>query len=166
MAIAASLKGDVIIDGRVVPKEITMPAGSVSNAAIPAGAGIDTDKLEARVYSSWSQPNSAATAETRTLFVAKRAGTITSFLAGSIAKAVGDSTVTINLLKNGTTILTSTIVLDNANTARVAEDGTLNGASTAFIAGDWFELAITISAGTGTLPTGVFAQLEARQNAT
>jgi hypothetical protein len=166
MGLVAQLQGDVAINGRLTPTSLTIPAGSVGNASIASGSNVDTDKVEARVYSSWAQPNSAATAETRTLFVAKRAGTITSFLAGSIAKAVGDSTVTIDVRKNGTTILSSTIVLDNANTARVAEDGTLNGAATAFVAGDWFEVVITISAGTGTLPTGVFAQLEARQNAT
>ncbi len=166
MTIAMQLTGDVIINGRMVPSSFTPPSGCIPNAAIPAGAAIDTDKVEARVYASWAQPNSAATAETRTLFVAERSGTITSFLAGSIAAAIGDSTVTIDVKKNGTTILSSTVVLDNANTARVAEDGTLNGSVTAFVAGDWFEVVITISAGTGTLPTGVFAQLEARQNAT
>lgn len=166
MALVQQIQGDMAVNGRLTPTSLTIPFGSVSNASIASGSNVDTDKLESRVYSSWSQPNSASTAETRTLFVAKRAGTITSFLAGSIAAAIGDSTVTIDLKKNGTTILSSTIVLDSSNTARVAEDGTLNGASTAFVAGDWFEVVITISAGTGTLPTGVFAQLEARQNAT
>lgn len=166
MTIPVQISGDVIINGRLVPTSLTVPADSVSNAAIPNGAGISTDKVEARVYSHWSQPNTSATAETRTLFVARRAGTVTSFVVGSIVAATGDSTVTVDLRKNGTTVLTASVVLDNTNTARVVEVATLNGASTAFVAGDWLEVVVTISAGTGTLPTGLFCQFEARQNAT
>lgn len=166
MATPTIVQGDVIQKGLFVPDSITMPANSVSDAAIPAGANVSADKVEARVYAGWSQPNSTATAETRSLFVAKRAGTITDVLAGSIAKATGDSTVTVDVKKNGTSIMTSTIVLDSTNTNRVGEVGALNGSLVAFVAGDWFETSIAISAGTGTLPTGVFVQLEARQNAT
>lgn len=166
MATPTIVQGDVIQKGLFVPDSITMPANSVPDAAIPAGANVSADKVEARVYAGWSQPNTTATAEVRSLFVAKRAGTVTDVLAGSIAKAVGDSTVTVDVRKNGTTILSSTVVLDNANTNRVGEVASLNSAATAFVAGDWFETVITISAGTGTLPTGVFVQLEARQNAT
>lgn len=166
MATPTIVQGDVIQKGRFIPDSITMPADSILDAAIQAGANVSADKVEARVYAGWSQPNSTATAETRSLFVAKRAGTVTDVLAGSIAKAVGDSTVTVDVKKNGSTILSSTIVLDNANTNRVGEAGTLNGSLVDFVAGDWFETSIAISAGTGTLPTGVFVQLEARQDAT
>lgn len=166
MAVAASYDGDVVVRGRVIPKEITLPDNCVDDDAIAAGSNVSADKVQARVYSRWSQPNSAATAETRTLFVAERAGTVTAFIAGSIAAAIGDSTVTLDLKKNGTSILSSTVVLNNSNTARVTEDGSLNLSLDDFVAGDWFEVVITISAGTGTLPTGVFCQLELKQDAT
>jgi hypothetical protein len=102
----------------------------------------------------WQQPNSAATAETRVVHHAYGDGDIIAVKAGSIAAAIGDSTVTIDVKKNGTTVLSSTIVLDNANAAYTAESGTLSVLT--FSAGDVITVHITISAGTGTLPTGVY----------
>ena len=157
------VEGDLLVRGRVVPESLTLPSGSVVSDSVQAGANLNADKLEQREYVSHAQPNSAATTETRTLFVARRAGTVNEVIAGSIAKAIGDSTVTVDVKKNGTTILSSVITLDNANTARVAEVGTLSG-SGAFVADDWFEVVITATVGTGTLPTGVFAQMEIDTN--
>lgn len=148
------IEGDLQVTGRVYSGSLTIPAGSVSNAGVAADADIAASKMTHYHYPLWSQPNTTATAETRTLHKAVAAGEVLSVWAGSIAKAVGDSTVTIDFKKNGTTILSSTIVLDNANTNRVAEAGSISGTAT-YVAGDWFEAVITISAGTGTLPTGV-----------
>ena len=156
------IEGDVLIRGALAPESFTAPPQSVSSDAVKTGANIDADKLESRVYASHAQPNTAATTETRSLFVARRPGTVNSVIAGSIAKAVGDSTVTVDVKKNGTTILSAVITLDNANTARVGEAGTVN--VSAFVAGDWFEVVITATVGTGTLPTGVFVQMEVDQN--
>jgi hypothetical protein len=155
--------GDLLVRGRVVPESMTIPAGSVVSDSIQAAANLNADKLEQREYVSHAQPNSAATTETRTLFVARRAGTVNEVIAGSIAIAIGDSTVTVDVKKNGTTILSAVITLDSANTARLAEVGTLSG-SGAFVADDWFEVVITATIGTGTLPTGVFVQLECDQD--
>jgi hypothetical protein len=156
------IESDVLIRGALVAESFTNPAQSVNSDAIKTGANLDADKLENRVYSSHAQPNSAATTETRPLFVARKAGTVNSVLAGSIAKAIGDSTVTVDVRKNGTTILSGVITLDNANTARVGEAGTIS--VPAFVAGDWFEVVITATIGTGTLPQGVFVQCEMDQD--
>ena len=87
--------------------------------------------------------------------MAKSAGVVDSFRAGSIAAAVGDSTVSVELKKNGTSVLAAAIALDNANTAYVPEAGSVN--TPAYVAGDVFTVQVSISAGTGTLPQGVFA---------
>lgn len=155
------IEGDVLVRGALVPESFTAPAQSVSSDAVKTGANIDADKLESRVYASHAQPNTAATTETRSLFVARRAGSVNSVIAGSIAAAIGDSTVTVDVKKNGTTILSAVITLDNANTARVGEAGTVN--VSAFVAGDWFEVVITATVGSGTMPTGVFVQVEIDQ---
>lgn len=155
---------DLFVRGTLVPSAITLPQNSItSGEQVKAGANIPADKTEQRFFPNWSQPNSAATTETRTLFVARRSGTVNEVLAGSIAAAIGDSTVTLDVKKNGTTILSAVITLDNSNTARVAELGAISGGGT-FVAGDWFETVITATVGTGTLPTGVFVQLEVDQN--
>jgi hypothetical protein len=159
-----TVEEDMFVRGVLVPSSIRMPQNAITSGdQIQAGANLPADKTEQRLFPHWSQPNTAATTETRTLFVARRSGTVNEVVAGSIAKAIGDSTVTIDVKKNGTTILTGVITLDNANTARVVELGSISGAGT-FVAGDWFEAVITASVGTGTLPTGVYLQLEADQN--
>lgn len=148
--------GNLHVKGRITCEQMTVPAGAVSNASIASDAAIESEKLEHRIIKDLKQPNSAATTETRGIHIAKGAGTVEAFDAGSIAKAVGDSTVTVDLKKNGSTILIAVITLDNANTNRVAEAGVIS--SPTYAAGDWFEVVITAVAGTGTLPTGVFAQ--------
>lgn len=137
---------------------VSLPAATISNTHIATAAAIAGSKTISRRVAKWSQPNSAATTETRTIHVVYGAtATALQFAAGSIAKAVGDSTVTVDLKKNGTSILSGVITLDSANTNRVLETGTIS--STALVAGDWLEIVITATVGTGTLPTGVFARL-------
>lgn len=158
------IDGDLTVRGTLNVGAITLPANSIDQASqIKAGVNIPADKTEQRFFPSWQQPNSAATTETRTLFVARRAGTLNEVIAGSIAKAVGDATVTVDVKKNGTTVLAAVITLDSANTNRIVEAGSVSGGGT-FVAGDWFEVVITATIGTGTLPTGVFVQCEADQN--
>lgn len=161
---SAILEGDVTVRGTLNCNSIALPLNALESAGqIKAGINIPADKTEQRVFPSYSQPNSAATTETRTLFVARRAGTLNEVIAGSIAAAIGDSTVTVDVRKNGTTVLNAVITLDSGNTARIIEAGSISG-SGAFIQGDWFDVVITATVGTGTLPTGVFVELELDQN--
>lgn len=158
------IDGDWTVRGTLNVGAITLPANSIDQASqIKAGINIPADKTEQRFFPSWQQPNTAATAETRTLFVARRSGTLNEVVAGSIAAAIGDSTVTVDVKKNGTSVLAAVITLDNSKTARTVTAGSISGGGT-FAAGDWFEVVIAISAGSGTLPTGVFVQCEADQN--
>jgi hypothetical protein len=136
----------------------TFPDGGVTNAKVASNAAIDADKLEHLHVRTFAQPNTAATAETRVVHeVVGATGTIRTFSAGSIAKAVGDSTVTVDLKVNGTTVLSGVITLDNANTNYVSEPGTISDDDLA--AGDVLTVVTTATAGTGTLPTGVFAHV-------
>lgn len=156
------LDDDVTIRGTLSPESINMPQNAISaDAQIKAGTNISADKTQTRIYRTHAQPNTAATAETRAMFVARKAGTVKEVLVGSIAKATGDSTTTVNVLKNGTTILSSSVVLNNANTNRVGVAAAIS--SSVLAIGDWLEVVITISAGTGTLPTGLFVQIEIDQ---
>lgn len=137
---------------------VSLPSGTVTNANIATAAGIVASKLVSRRSIGYGQPNSAATTETRVVFACYgTTATVLQFAAGSIAKAVGDSTVTIDLKKNGSSILSAVITLDSGNTNRLLETATLS--STALVAGDWLEIVITATVGTGTLPTGVFVRL-------
>lgn len=158
------INGDTYIVGNLAAKTMSIPAGAVTDATIPPGAGIDQAKLEHQHRIPFHQPNTAATSETRAVYECYGAtGSIIAFRAGSIAAAVGDSTVTVDLRKNGATILTAVITLDSANVARVAEIGTL--AVTSLVAGDVLEIVTVATIGTGTLPTGVFASVTITEDA-
>lgn len=151
-------EGDFYVAGALTCKTFTPPAGSVTNTSVKADAGIESTKLQHRFQQVVAQPNTAAADETRVAHVVYGAsGTIVAFSAGSLAKAVGDATCTVDLKKNGTSVLSAPITLDSGNTNRVAEAGTVT--STSLVAGDVLEVVIDGTIGTGTLPTGVFAQV-------
>lgn len=165
MATSSSIQdGDLRVRGTLVPDAMRYPAASIVNADISAAAAIETTKLRHRHVRSWAQPNTAATAETRTLHVVMLPGLINAVKVGSIAAAIGDSTVTVDVKKNNVSVLSSTVTLNSSNTARIAVSGTVNSAVDDVVAGDWIEVVITIAAGTGTLPTGVFVQVEIDEN--
>lgn len=157
-------EGDHVFNGTLVPRGISLPNGSVTSNSVLAGSNIDADKLEHRQWVMFAQPNTAAAAETRPVFVARGVGLITEIRVGSIAKAIGDSTVTVDVKKNGTSVLTAPVVLDNANTARLTEAASIDSAQDDLASGDWLEVVVTASAGTGTLPTGLAVQITVDHN--
>ncbi len=129
----------------------------------PVEAQIQATKVQHQQRGSYAQASATTTtAATIPIFTARFAGTLIDFVAGVVGVLTGNATTTVDLKKNGTTVLSSTIVLDNANTARVVEAATLNPAAVAYVAGDVFELVMTVNAGSGALGTGFFC--EARFN--
>jgi hypothetical protein len=143
---------------------ITLPSSSIANGHIVAGAGIEAEKLEHLHSITGNQPNSAATTETRVIFNTWGAtGDVIAFEAGSIVAAIGDSVVTLDLKKNGTTILTGLLTLDNANTPYVAEAAAIDTAG--LVDGDVLTVVIVATIGTGTLPTGLFYNFRVNEDA-
>jgi len=162
MATAEVITGDVVIRGNLQPSTISQPANSIAdvNVGTPAAgaAGVASSKLNHRYHKHWPQPNTTATTETRPLFITYgTSGTLVAFKAGSIAPCAGAATITIDLYKNGASVLSAPITLNSSNVARVATLGTITAATTA--AGDWFDAVITATAGGGTLGTGLFVEL-------
>lgn len=148
---------DVLVAGSLtVEGGVNIPAATIGDSQVTAASPLGVTKTAHQHLKGWRQPNTAATSEARQIHTARAAGVVDDFWAGSIAKAVGDSTVTVDLRKNGTTILSGVITLDSGNANYVAEAGTVSGS--AYAAGDTFTVVITATAGTGTLPTGVFAE--------
>ncbi len=81
-----------------------------------------------------------------------------SFKAGSIVVCLTPATVTLDLKKNGVSILTAVITLDAANTPYVVEAAAI--ATATLVAGDVLTVVIDETAGGGTVATGVFCELE------
>jgi hypothetical protein len=157
-------EGDVFVAGTLAGTVTTPSAGSVTNTAVAALAGIDQSKLQHQHRDDYAQPNTAATTETKPRAVVYGVtGSLLSFKAGSIAACIGAATITVDLKKNGVSVLSAPITLNNANTARVAVVGTISSAG--LVAGDLLEVVVTATAGGGTLGTGVFAETRWKEDA-
>ena len=142
----------------------SLTPGTVNDADLAASANLDATKMRHQYCPVFAQANSAAASDTgRVIHVVKgTTGTLVAFRAGSIVAATGNATVTVDLKKNGTTMLSAVITLDSGNTAYVLEEGTLS--VTAVVAGDVLTLVIVATVGTGTLPTGLFAEVVVRED--
>lgn len=165
MATPTRIESDVYIAGNLRSQTMSIPNGTLVDAAVNAAAGIAATKLEHQYNIAYAQASGAtAAAESRVLTTCYGAtGDIISFKAGSVAPCAGNATVTVDLTKNGTSVLSAAITLDSANTARVVEAGTISTAT--MVAGDVLEAVIAVNAGTGTLALGVFGQLITREDA-
>lgn len=146
---------DLFVGGTLVAKSFTAPKASIGNDAIASGDPIAGVKLQRGISQVIAQDSDAvAAAQTRTVHVAVAAGSIQQVSAGCISPCVGDAVITMDVLKNGASILTAAIDITSAQAARALVDATV--ATTDYAANDVFEISITVSAGTGTLGSGVF----------
>ncbi len=151
---------DVLIQGNLSAKSISIPASSVGDAQIPSSAGIQATKVIQQYAPQYADPAATTVASVRkTIHVAYGAtGTIVAFRAGMVTPCVSPDTVTVKLRKNGTDILSADISLSSSQSAfqTVLASGFT---STAYVAGDVFEVDITANHSSGTLGLGLFAQL-------
>jgi hypothetical protein len=100
---------------------------------------------------------SAGTSYTKAVHVANAPGTVQSFAAGVLVAAAGAATYTLDLKKNGTTVLSAVITLDSANVINVVESGAIVSSGVEdYVAGDVFTVVTVATAGGGTLPQGVY----------
>jgi hypothetical protein len=125
-------------------------------------AGIASSKVNMRKSKGLGQPNTTITSAQQAIFIASASGTVRFIKALSIAACSGAATVTIDLYKNGSSILSSVITLNSSSIARTAQTTTI--ATTTFAAGDEFEVVVTATAGGGTLGTGLFVEVEFDEN--
>ena len=157
------IEGDQYFAGNVEFKAITLNSGAVTNAMVNSSAAIATTKMRHRHNLVYNQNGTAAT-ETVPIFICSGAvGEIVSIKAATIAACSGAATITIDLKKGGTTCLSSVITLDNANTARTSEAGTLS--VTTLAVGNFLELVVTATAGGGTLGTGLIVEVVVDEDA-
>lgn len=140
---------------------VTLPASVISDNQVASSASIDTAKVKHRHSKHYGQ-NGTASSVTIPIHIARAAGSVVAIEAGSIVANIGAATVTIDLKKNGSSILTGVITLDSGNTARVLEAGTISSAS--YVDGDFFELVIVATAGGGTLATGLGVEVTFNEN--
>lgn len=141
---------------------LTIDAGSVVDQMISTGTAIDADKLQ-HVFRAWTNfdlpLSSAPVSRTEIVHVAGVAGTIRGFHAMCVDTGTSAS-VTFDLKKNGTTVLSGVITITNATTDAQVQDGTISVPT--FAADDYFTIVLTVSSSTGM--TGAFAWADFEEN--
>ncbi len=158
------LDGDVYVVGNLNSRTRTYPAGSISNAAIAAAAAIAATKQIQQHVKHVSQESGTATPDEEFCIhvVYGATGTAVAFEAGAVVANVGASVVTVDLHKNGTTVLSSVITLNSNHTAYETVTATIG--TTSLVDGDVLEVLIDGTVGGGTLSKGVFASLVLRED--
>jgi hypothetical protein len=148
-------QGDLYVNGNLAAASFTAPTGSITDAMIQGNAGIDATKLDHQHQPVYAQPHgTAAITERQVIHVAKSAGEVVQIQAGVVVACVGAATITVDLRKNGTTVLTGAITIDNGDAAYAEVAGTVS--VTTYVAGDVFEVVVTATAGGGTLGQGLY----------
>lgn len=165
MAEVARYGGDITVLGAVVCQQLIVGDGvSFDNDQIAPAAGIEASKLQQQyVITEALTDHATSAAVVRKIVhgVVGLTGSLESFKAYASVAAVGGATVTVDLKKNGVSVLSSVITIDSGSgTSDVA--GTITSVSVA--AGDKISMEIaSASAGGGTLPKGITGTLKIRE---
>lgn len=161
------IEGALVVAGRLTPSSLDVPDATIDNAAVKSSAGIAASKLEHQHKPSYSQESdTTAAAEDYVIHTVLGAtGKVTAFSAGCVVACIGDSTVTVDLHKNGASMLTAAITIDSGDSAYDVVDATVDPAKEDLVLDDVLEVVVTVSAGTGTLGKGVFAQAVIEEDA-
>lgn len=160
MANASILPGDLTVNGQVSCTGFYVSAGVITDAMMAAGAKVATTKLRHRHQKHYNQESATtAVSEARVIHLVKgTTGSLVDITAGNVVACIGAATITVDCLKNGSTILTGVITLSSTTTAYTVQlTGTFT--STALVAGDVLEIKIVATAGGGTIGKGPFVRL-------
>jgi hypothetical protein len=161
MSAPNTIQGDLYVIGALVAQRVTLPASTVGDAQMNSSSPIGADKSQHQHKKLLAQAYGvAAVSERRVVHIAQAAGSIYRFLASLVLANVGAATCSVDLKKNGTSILTAPISL-TTGTAYIPVDASV--ATPAYVAGDVFEIAMTATAGGGTLGQGFFAEATFRE---
>ncbi|GAH41302.1 unnamed protein product [marine sediment metagenome] len=157
MANPTRIEGDVFVAGNVRAVSMTIPAGAVGAEAVAPGADLPATKLRHEHRRTYAQESATEVAdEARVVHVVRGvAAEAVAFVAGVVVPATVDDTATVDLLKNGVSILTAPISLSVAQAAYEVVAGAI--ATAALVAEDVLEVVIAGTHAAGVLPKGVFA---------
>lgn len=160
MANVATFDGDVFFRGNLRMNSIVLPDAAITDEAqIQAGVMIDAAKLRRRLVIS-ERGISATSATTKTVtthIVYGATATAISVKARLTTKCTSGATVTVDVKKNGTTILSAPISFADTDSDGDIKDGTISVDD--FVADDVITFVFTATAGGGSVGTGMTCQL-------
>jgi hypothetical protein len=157
------IDGDLIVRGKTTPQGgLTLPTGSVGDAQIDPTNPITAAKLQQQINRVYEQGRGASVASKtgEPVHVARAAGTVDAIDIGVTVAGVswaGGGKLTVDLLKNGSSVLSGVITVDGTTAAFAKVSGTISSA--AYSSGDVFEVVVTVTAGTGTIAQGLFVRV-------
>src|SRR5215472_4310258 len=138
---ASQLLTDLYVGGNLSAKTFNCPAASITDVAVAGGAGIQASKSQQQHTKTYGQvTGSVATTERRPIHsIYGATGQVVQFRAAMAVANVGAATVTVQLKKNGTNILTAAISL-GSGTAAFVFVAAAGFTSTALVANDILEV--------------------------
>jgi len=139
---------------------VKLPAAAVGDGQFDGNSPLATIKQRHRKQHTYRQSNGvAAASDQQAVHVGYGAtGSVVAARAGvRTAGTGGGMSVTVDVRKNGTSILTAVITITSAQAAFALVAGSV--ATAAYLSGDVFEVVVTATAGGGTLPQGLFVDL-------
>lgn len=162
--------GDLFVAGNLGARTMSIPAGTISNDAVAAGAAIAATKLEHQFALYYQQAvGSNVAAATVGLHVCRgTTGEIVSVEAALIGQVPdGNRTAVVDLKKSTgggafASVLAAAITLDSANTIRVAEAGTVSSAD--LVDGDILQIAVTLGGDADLHPQGLIVTVNLRED--
>jgi len=159
-AVVVQHEGSMILLGELLGVTgIGYPAGSIENVDISASAAIAASKCQRGPVISGHQTGEASDETIVAFFCKGTTGTIKSFTVSNLTANSGSSTVTVDLKKNGTTVLSAAVTLNSSKAAFSETEGTVT--TTSLTDGDYLTVVINATqSGTDALATGVFWQIE------
>jgi len=145
-------------DNIVYGGALTGPANSIPVEQLnPGNDGADHGDLQMRQMIHKHVTSDLTTAIAAScagiLHVAYKAGVVLQAWALAVTVPTDAADITVDIKKNGTTILTATFDVDSGSTNYTKETGTINDSAVA--AGDVFTWHVTVNAGAGTNAKGV-----------
>lgn len=158
--------GDTHVAGTLSCETFTAPDSCIGDDQIetPSGTdnGVRATKSQQQYVICYGQ-NATAVTERRVVHTVY--GAVSSLVdvdAGAGVACVGAATVTVDVKKNGTTVLSALATLTSSVAAYALAAATIS-TSTA-VAGDVFEVSFTATAGGGTVATRPFVRLVFRED--
>lgn len=159
------VEGDLLVRGALVAQSLPIPANAVTDASIQAGAGVQYTKVQqqrSKVLALSDHTVDAAVTRKVIHRVRGATGTLLKFGVGATQAAGASSSATVDLKKNGSTVLTATITLDNTTSGYTLKEAA-GFTSAALVTGDVLEVDVTAVSGANK-PKGLFAFLETKED--
>lgn len=159
------LNADIHVAGTLTANNMVIPGNAVGNSQFKTGDPLAVTKQVHRVYPALKQTHGgAAVAQREVVRIAHAAGTVSAVRAGVTVASTVDAEITVDVRKNGVSILASPLVLDSTDTAFTSALASISTAS--YSAGDFLEVVVTVDVAGGVLGQGLRVELVCDEAAT